>query len=294
VKKRDAVPEIPPFINRFGHPTFENPCGQNRPNPMLLAVVEPAAIAPAAVARAAHEIPTAPRGKGAGVSLRRRASGLHALDLYSVQSDNKAYAAAPESGPLNERLGTHARARQLMGLDNTPTVTLARKAADRIAERRARLHRRVRRATVLLVASTTGLFGIATASAYFTASGSGSGSASVGTVSVSVAAATGTPTTPLIPGGTGDVTLKVTNPNDYAVTLKTVTGNGTITPDGGHATCSPTGVSFTDQSALGINLPANSTTPIDLPAAAAMSVSSANGCQGATFTIPVSITVQKP
>jgi hypothetical protein len=294
VKKRDAVPEIPPFINRFGHPTFDNPCGQNRPNPMLLAVVEPAAIAPVPVARPAHEIPSVPRRTRAGVPLRRRASSLAALDLYAVPSDNADYAAAPESGPLNERLETHARARQMLGLDTTPTVMLARKVADRIAERRARLHRRLRRATVILVASTTGLFGIATASAYFTASGSGSASASVGTVSVSVSAVTGTPTTPLIPGGTGDVTLKVTNSNDYAVTLKTVTGNGTITPDAGHATCSPTGVSFTDQSALGINLPANSTTPVDLADAAAMSVSSANGCQGATFTIPVSITVQKP
>ena len=136
-----------------------------------------------------------------------------ALDLYTVPSNNADYAAAPESGPLNERLGTHPRARQMLGLDTTPTVVLARKVADRIAERRARLHRRFRRATVILVASTTGLFGIATASAYFTASGSGSASASVGTVSVSVSAVTGTPTTPLIPGGTGDVTLKVTNSN---------------------------------------------------------------------------------
>ena len=38
-------------------------------------------------------------------------------------------------------------------------------------------------------------------------------------LTVTVAATAGTPSTPLYPGGTGDVTLRVTNPNAYAVTL---------------------------------------------------------------------------
>jgi hypothetical protein len=110
---------------------------------------------------------------------------------------------------------------------------------------------------------------------------------------VTVAAATGTPSTPLLPGGTGDVILNVNNPNAYAVTLVSVSGNGTITADGGHSGCTTTGVTFNNQSGLTINIPASTTTAVDLPGAASMSTASLSACQGATFSIPVSITVHK-
>jgi hypothetical protein len=128
--------------------------------------------------------------------------------------------------------------------------------------------------------------------AYFTSSGTGSASASTATMAtVTVAASAGSPGTPLYPGGTGDVSLRVTNPNAYAVTLVSVAGTGgTITASNG---CSPTGVTFTDQTGLNIPIPASGTTQVDLPGAAAMNVTSANTCQGATFSIPVSITVRK-
>ena len=49
-------------------------------------------------------------------------------------------------------------------------------------------------------------------------------------------------------------------PNPYAVTVTSVTGNGTITADSGHSTCGsdgshPTGVTYTNQTGLSINVP---------------------------------------
>jgi hypothetical protein len=103
-----------------------------------------------------------------------------------------------------------------------------------------------------------------------------------------------TPSAPLLPGGSGDATLKVNNPNSFAVTLLSVTpATGTITPDGSHSSCTTTGVTFTSQTGLKITIPAASTQAVDLPSAVSMSTASSAGCQGATFSIPVTITVQK-
>ena len=135
-----------------------------------------------------------------------------------------------------------------------------------------------------------------TAYAYFTSSGTGTGSGSVGTMqTVTVSSATVSPGTPLLPGGSADVTLQVTNPNGFAVTLVSVAATGgEITADSGHPGCTTTGVTFTSQTGLSTNVPADSTTPIDLPGAASLSTASSPGCQGATFSIPVTITVQQP
>jgi len=159
-------------------------------------------------------------------------------------------------------------------------------------------HRPMRRRLSLLVAPVVcvavgsvagGAYG------YFTSTGKTTGSASTGTMqTVTVSAATVTPSTPLLPGGSGDVTLKVTNPNSFAVTLISVTGTGgTITADSGHSGCTITGVTFASQTGLSTTIPAASTTTVDLPGAASMSTTSSAGCQGATFSIPVTIAVQK-
>ena len=132
--------------------------------------------------------------------------------------------------------------------------------------------------------------GSGTAYAYFTSSASGHASASTGTMqTVTVAATAGTPSSTLVPGGTADVSLEVTNPNSYTVTLVSVTGSGAITASN---SCSPTGVTFSNRSGLSISVPSG-TSQVHLPAAAAMSSASANACQGATFSIPVTIVVQK-
>ena len=90
---------------------------------------------------------------------------------------------------------------------------------EALAERRKSFHRRVRYASASLLVVTGGFLGIQAASAYWTAAGSGTGSAGTDAMSIAVSATTGTPGTPLLPGGTGDVSLKVNNPNSFAVTL---------------------------------------------------------------------------
>ena len=134
-----------------------------------------------------------------------------------------------------------------------------------------------------------------TAWAYMTSAGSGTGSGSTASMStVTLSATAGSASTPLYPGGTADVSLEVNNPNAYAVTLRSVTGHGTISPDAGHAGCTTTGVTFTTQTGLATSIPANANGDrIDLASAVTMSTSSSNGCQGATFSIPITITVQK-
>jgi hypothetical protein len=136
--------------------------------------------------------------------------------------------------------------------------------------------------------------GAGAASAYFTSTGRGSGGASVGSMkTVTLAVSSAAPVTPLLPGSAGDATLQVANPNGFAVTVISVVRSGTITADSGHSGCTTTGVTFTDQSALGLNIPANSTIAVDLPSAVAMGASSSAGCQGATFSIPVTITARQ-
>jgi hypothetical protein len=153
-----------------------------------------------------------------------------------------------------------------------------------------------RRSRLLIAPAVCAAVGLAAgaAYAYFTSSGQGTVSGSVATMqTVTISSATVSPSTPLVPGGTGDVTLEVTNPNGFAVTLVSVAGTGgTITADSGHPGCTTTGVTFTSQTGLSTVLQPDSTTPVDLPGAASMSTASSAGCQGATFTIPVTITVQ--
>jgi hypothetical protein len=127
--------------------------------------------------------------------------------------------------------------------------------------------------------------------AAWTTNGSGSGYAKAGTsqalTTVDVSATTAAS---LYPGVTGDVKIQISNPNPYAVRVTAVAGSGTITADAGHSGCTTTGVSFTDQTGLTIDIPASSSTTSTLTGAAAMTNASLNACQGATFTIPVSLT----
>jgi hypothetical protein len=127
--------------------------------------------------------------------------------------------------------------------------------------------------------------------AAWTTNGSGSGYAKAGTAqalnTVDVSAST---TGSLYPGQNGDVTIRINNPNPFPVRITAVTGNGAITPDSGHAGCTSTGVSFTDQSGLAIDIAASTATTATLTGAASMSNAFEDACQGATFTIPVSLT----
>jgi hypothetical protein len=151
---------------------------------------------------------------------------------------------------------------------------------------RKRVSRKLAVLTMVMALAAVGLVYAA-----WTTNGTGSGYAKAGTAqalsTVDVSAST---TATLYPGGpAGDVTIRISNPNSYPVTVTGVAGNGAITADAGHAACTTTGVTFTDRTGLSIAVAANGQTTATLSGAASMSNASVNGCQGATFTIPVNI-----
>jgi hypothetical protein len=130
--------------------------------------------------------------------------------------------------------------------------------------------------------------------AAWTTNGSGSGYAKAGTASaLTTVDVSATTAASLYPGVNGDVKLQISNPNPFPVRVTAVSLNGQqsdIAADGGHSGCTTTGVTFTNQSGLTIDVAASSSTTTTLSGAASMSNASLNACQGATFTVPVSLT----
>ncbi len=96
-------------------------------------------------------------------------------------------------------------------------------------------------------------------------------------------------TAQLYPGGTGDLWVKVTNPNPFAVTVTSVTGTGAITADKGAACDAATGVTFTNTTGLSQAVGAGATVTFSLAGKVAMSNASDNSCQGAVFTVPITL-----
>jgi len=130
--------------------------------------------------------------------------------------------------------------------------------------------------------------------AAWTSAGNGTGVAKASTAQPLTTVAA-TASAGLYPGATAALSLQVSNPNPYPVTVTDVTGNGSITADASHSTCGqdathPTGVTYADQHNLSIAVPANGTTSVSVSNSVHMSNASDNSCQGATFTIPVSLT----
>lgn len=144
---------------------------------------------------------------------------------------------------------------------------------------------------VVVVVLVAGLAGAA--HAYWRASGSGGGQATTGTlevVTIEATTASDAGSSRLQPGGSADVVLKVHNPNPYAVRVVSVTLAGPITAESGVGTCTTTGVTFTDPGTAATLAPGTQT--LVLAGAATMGTSADSGCQGATFRLPVTLTVQ--
>jgi hypothetical protein len=139
----------------------------------------------------------------------------------------------------------------------------------------------------LFVAGTAvaGLLASGVAWAAWTADGTGNGYAGA-TTAEELTTSVATASADLYPGGTGDVKVTINNPNDYAVNVTSISGNGTITDD--KAACTVTGVTFANQTGTW-NVAANSSSTVTLADAASMSNASDDGCQGAVFTIPVTL-----
>ncbi|MEW1819783.1 hypothetical protein AB0323_03180 [Arthrobacter sp. NPDC080031] len=150
-----------------------------------------------------------------------------------------------------------------------------------------------------LAGALTLALGAGTAYAYWATNGSGSGSAAAGdmqTVTVDALVPGDTPSSTLMPGGTADVVLRVTNPNPYPVQVYSVMGNGPVTADTAHPACTTTGVTFAGSPgplSPTVSIAANSTALVTLPGAAGMDATSQSACQGSTFHLPVSLAVRK-
>jgi hypothetical protein len=138
--------------------------------------------------------------------------------------------------------------------------------------------------------------------AYFTSTGGGSGHATAGTTAQVTISAGVTPTAKLYPGGSGDVTVSIDNPNTIAVHLPTLEldmsqGGGTgFAVDTAHVltgcTAASAALSYTTQTNGGSGFVVaakvegtDGSLSADLSNAISMGVSSANACQGATVTV---------
>jgi len=124
--------------------------------------------------------------------------------------------------------------------------------------------------------------------AAWNSTGSGSGSAQATTAKALTTTAAST-SAQLFPGAIGDLKITIKNDNGYPVRVTDVTGSGTITSDKGSACDASTGVTFTDQHIQTLDVPASSSATFTLANAVGMSNASDNACQGATFTVPVSL-----
>ena len=128
-----------------------------------------------------------------------------------------------------------------------------------------------------------------TAYAVWSATGTGSAAAAAGTVQPLTTSVTTVSSGLLYPGVTGDARITINNPNPFPVTVTGVAGTGTITSDKGAACDAATGVSFSDVTGASLAVSASGSQTFTLAAAVAMDNSSDDACQGAVFTIAVSL-----
>jgi len=150
----------------------------------------------------------------------------------------------------------------------------------------------------LLVAAAVlfGALGSAIGSfAYFQPTGQGDGAGTVGTLApVIITTATATPATALLPGGSADLSFRVSNPNHVAVQLTDVIAIGALTFSSDGCTLSNASVSFSDQAGLSIEIPADASNYlVEIPSALSMGVDSASSCQASSIGVPIRITVRR-
>jgi len=136
------------------------------------------------------------------------------------------------------------------------------------------------------------------AAAYWTTTGTGVSAGATATPLL-LTVSPGTPVGKLHPGGESDVALTISNPNGYtarigALYLDTASGTNGYSVDAGHAACGVSSLAFAAQTnnGLGWSVPPkvggiNGSLPVNLAGALAMSLTAAQACQGATFTVYV-------
>lgn len=156
---------------------------------------------------------------------------------------------------------------------------------------------RTKRALAMLTALLV-LVGAGLVYAAWTTNGNGAAYSKAGTAqpisTVDVSAST---SATLYPGASPDALIKFSNPNSFPVKVTAVAldTSGSISADAGHSGCAGTNVSYTNQSGLSLVVPAasggvNGVLQTTLTGSVSMLSSAPDACQGAVFTIPVTIT----
>jgi hypothetical protein len=145
---------------------------------------------------------------------------------------------------------------------------------------------------VAAVAAVVLAAGVAFAS--WTSGGGGQGSARAKTAVALSTVAVPASSASLYPGADAKVTIRVVNDNDFAVRISGVSygtpSTTTVTSALGACTNGvDAALTFTDQSGLALDVGAHASATFDVDGVH-MGGASANGCQGATFTIPVMLT----
>jgi hypothetical protein len=126
--------------------------------------------------------------------------------------------------------------------------------------------------------------------AYWVAGASGVGIADTDSRQVQVKALIGgdAPQSTLVPGGTAAVVFRVANPYGVPLRLTRAAASGPVAADAAHPGCTAAAVTMTPADP-GLTVAAGDTLLVQLPAAAAMAVDAPIGCEGATFSIPMTV-----
>jgi hypothetical protein len=130
--------------------------------------------------------------------------------------------------------------------------------------------------------------------AFVKSTGSGSNAGKVGHLTaIVVEHATGTPASRLFPGSNAGLALTITNPNTASVTITGIAADGTVTASGGTG-CTSSNAAVTVRTLTGLNVAlAHGTHSVTIATGAAMGSGAVTGCQGATFHLPVTVTVHE-
>ena len=143
---------------------------------------------------------------------------------------------------------------------------------------------------IVAVAATGG-----TAYAYWTTAGAGSGGGTVATMTIESEAlvAGGNANAKLYPGGSADAIIRLKNPNAFYVHVTNIVAGSAVAGN----SCAPTDVTFqapASYAAAQFTLAGDGASVLlRLDSAVQMGTASASSCQGQTFSLPVTVTVQR-
>jgi hypothetical protein len=153
---------------------------------------------------------------------------------------------------------------------------------------------RLKKKAFLVAALIAAILVAGVAFAAWTTGGTGHGSAQAKTALSLTTVAVPASTAGLVPGADAKVTVRVANDNDFPVRITGVAyGTAAATTVSGALGSCPSGadaaLAFTDQTGLALDVAAHAGATFDVDGVH-MGAASATGCQGATFTIPVTLT----